>query len=544
MKKKLSKQKRRLFATIAASLLALSIVVFSVFTVIMYNAEKDKLFSGTSSNMYEISRTVRESYSSPNNYGYKEFMLNSLLTSMWYNEGNENFYVIDSEGTTIIDSRNTISVNFEDTERIQVYGSIYKDAFRKSMTDEQYNKINDYLNREPLDSGEYYDLVCTEYYLNDYDIIPATVEIVLTEDDNDWYAQDTVIETFNLSPVIPSSVIYCKSYDGCRNTIDAEWIFNKEDIFAEFDRYKENITERHYLDKIPFFYTEPFTYIYYTNDYITTDFEYDEFGDTVTTSHCTIYYVQKINVLESCFNTILMMLIYTFIVFVIVGIIISAILWRTLKKQIIQENKLRTVTNAMAHELKTPLFIIGGYSENLAENINNDKRVHYAKVIAEQTVSMNELVSKMLDYSKLDSASFNLNLEKFNIAELASEILEGYMIYKINLECKNDVYIKADKRLIKCVVENLIDNAIKYTTDINDVTVTVTDKSFAVSNPCPPMLKDDIDKMWQPYHRDTEHNEINGHGLGLAIVKNILELHKFKHNASYSNNKITFKFYF
>ena len=146
-------------------------------------------------------------------------------------------------------------------------------------------------------------------------------------------------------------------------------------------------------------------------------------------------------------------------------IILGVVMWRNLKKQIEQENRLRTVTNSMAHQLKTPLFIIGGYAENLAEDVNTDKRTHYAQVITEQINSMNEMVCKMLDYSKLDSESFNLNIERFELTALVKEICDSYNLDASQVDCKDGVFIEADKRLIKSVAENLIENAVKYTAD-------------------------------------------------------------------------------
>ena len=281
----------------------------------------------------------------------------------------------------------------------------------------------------------------------------------------------------------------------------------------------------------------PFTYIYSNWEQMSVK-PYDS-EETISFS-CN--YARKFNVLESCSYKLIFMLLFILVVFLITGVIIGAVTWQTLKKQIEQENRLRTVTNAMAHELKTPLFIISGYSENLEENINTDKRAHYCEVINEQTRSMNMLVSKMLDYSKLDSASFNLNIQKFSLTQLTSKILESYMLYDIKLESGGDVNIKADKKLIRCVIENLVDNAVKYTTDINEISVKITDKSFSVSNPCEELTKDEIKDMWQPYHRKAEHNNIEGHGLGLAMVKNILDLHKFKSGAKYMDGTITFYF--
>ncbi len=550
MKKKLLKQKRKLFVTVALCLFALSIIVFSVFSVIIYNNEKELIKSETGNITNDLFR-----YS--NNWSGDGFGINNLFFPFVENE-NVDIRITDENDNLIASNHNALPTTFTNETKEEIYGCIIFDNFRKSMTDEQYNTIIDYSSKEPTADGKYYLLVCTEFYESSGVLYPKTIEIVQSEESNDWYAQDEVIEHFELDPVLGNNATQYKAPGDMRNIIPFDFVMGKyehnnviDEITPHLEKHLNDYIYSYYppVEYTKLHYIKPFTYIYYTTGSISfSPYEYEENSEFSENEETLITYnvtfAQRFNVLESCFDTILMILIYIIVVFIVVGIIISAILWKSLRKQIEQENRLRTVTNAMAHELKTPLFITGGYAESLMENINNDKRVHYAKVINEQTVSMNELVAKMLDYSKLDSANFTLRLETFSLTELTKEILDSYIIYDIHLECEKDVSITADKRLIKSVIENFIENAIKYTTDINDITVSISDKCFAVSNPCEPVTKNDINNMWQPYHREADHSDKKGHGLGLAIVKNILDLHKFKHNATYSDDKITFKFFF
>lgn len=430
------------------------------------------------------------------------------------------------------------------------------------MTDTQYSEITEYLTKKNAGNGEYYELLCSEYYIDKSYLQPKSVEIVQTSADNDWYVQDKVIKHYELKPTLADekAELY-KLTEMHRNVIDDDFVFGNYKASTALDEYSDYIMDNYYTDENGISvlkedvvstyeinrYGEyevhtivsvaPFTYIYSDWEQMSVK-PYD--SDENLSYICN--YARKFNVLESCSDKLIFMLVFILVVFMITGVIIGAVTWRTLKKQIEQENRLRTVTNAMAHELKTPLFIISGYSENLEENINTDKKTHYCEVISEQTRSMNMLVSKMLDYSKLDSASFNLNIQKFSLTQLTNKILETFIIYDIKLECDGDVNIKADKKLMKSVIENLVDNAVKYTTDINDISIKITSKSFSISNPCEELTKEEIKNMWQPYHRKAEHNNIEGHGLGLAMVKNILDLHKFKSGAKYSDGKITFYF--
>lgn len=583
MKKKLSKQKRRLFISIAASMLVLSIIVYAVFAVTTYYSELDLLTSNSASSFHQA--TINMQNYTNRNWGY--YLLNKKYTSEFKElesgfSADEQIIITNNEnGAILCQTENAVSVEFQgereektvdentSEEIVEIIdyesgtGCIEYERFKSSMSDSQFNEITEFLTKKNVGNDEYYELLCSEYYVDKGHIQPKSVEIVQTCENNDWYVQDKVIKHFELKPTLEdkeSKLYHCQNMH--RNVIDDDFVFGKYRMSTALDEYYQYVEDKYYTDSngivVPNdsagytsyqidmfgeckFYTSlrvaPFTYIYSNCEQMSVK-PYDS-EETISFS-CN--YARKFNVLESCSDKLIFMLLFILVVFLITGVIIGAVTWQTLKKQIEQENRLRTVTNAMAHELKTPLFIISGYSENLEENINTDKRTHYCEIINEQTRSMNMLVSKMLDYSKLDSASFNLNIQKFSLTQLTSKILESYIIYDIKLESNGDVNIKADKKLIRSVIENLVDNAVKYTTDINEITVKITSKSFSVSNPCEELTKDEIKDMWQPYHRKAEHNNIEGHGLGLAMVKNILDLHKFKSGAKYMDGTITFYF--
>lgn len=586
MKKKLFKQKRKLFICISVSMFVLSIIVYAVFAFTTYYSELDLLTSNSASSFHQ-STVNMQNYSSGN---WGNYLLNRKYNEE-FKDVSDNFYADEqikitdnNTGAILCQTGNAVSVAFEgdiehtgdetseNDDSIEIivksyvtgFGCIEFEHFKNSMTDTQYKEITDYLTKKNTGDGKYYELLCTEYYIDKSYLQPKSVEIVQTSEDNDWYVQDKVIKHYELKPTLADekAELYCQT-EMHRNVINDDFVFGKYKASTALDEYYDFVTDNYKVDgndistqkegTVEIYETNmygeyevhtvlnvaPFTYIYSNWEQMSVK-PYD--SDENISFICN--YARKFNVLESCSNKLIFMLVFILSVFLITGVIIGAITWRTLKKQIEQENRLRTVTNSMAHELKTPLFIISGYSENLEENVNTDKRTHYCEVINEQTRSMNVLVSKMLDYSKLDSASFNLNIQKFSLTQLTMKIIEKYMIYDIKLESENEVNIKADKKLITSVIENFVDNAVKYTTDINEIRIKITDKSFSISNPCEEITTEEIKNMWQPYHRKAEHNGIEGHGLGLAIVKNILDLHKYKSDAKYYDGKITFYFYF
>ena len=560
MKKKLKKQKFRLFLGITLSMFLLSIIVFITIAINILNTEKEKLESDTYAEFTNIADNV--THWSENLYSMPD--TDSFINDRQISGGSDRAHIRvsdvtdtnDSTENIIAETKNAISVDFYDKEKVSYYGLINFDDLRDNLTKEQYETICDYLSRNTTANGEQYILVCTEFFYNGGTILPNVIEILLTKPENDWYIQDTVIERYVLNPDVLSSYTLCKAPEDLRNVIFKEFVLGEYEVvrylddvdkfWATFDSYEYYTTHR----EGPFpLKTGLFTYLVYYNDYksgykyyVSDPYDTEIIGTSEPYAY-DISYAKEINVLNGSIDTIIVMFIYIFILFSIVGVIIGAISWHTLKKQIEQEQRLRTVTNAMAHELKTPLFIIGGYCDNLMENINTDKHEHYAYVISQQTQEMNELVVKMLGYSKLDSSNFKPEMETFDIIGLTRGLVENYEFYNIDFEYDKKMNITADKKLITSVIENLLDNAIKYTTDIEQIKVSIKNGKFTVSNPCKELTKKDIEDMWQPYYRNADNSDKEGYGLGLAIVKSVFEMHGIKYRAEYSDGIISFEFH-
>lgn len=542
MKNKFKKQKRKLFSIITVGLLVLSIAMSSIFAALIYSNHQQVLYYQAAVQFNVFLRptltytNVQEVADYSINLNHKEE--SNVQVIVQYLDTGE----IYSQTRNCL-PRTIFSWELDDEE--YEIGFIEYDNFRASMTDEQYKKISDYLLTE-LDSGEknhdlYYDLFCSEFYYQGTEIIPKKLEILKVNYDNDAHkTTEAPVESFELNPTHNKSTKLYKTDNILRTNIEKDFFlgkYEKTDLLSEIENVVPIQISEHEGDP-PVYFTDLFEFVLcHTEDVeIITD-DGNKFTVTAT-------YLEKVNTIEGCIGEILMMCGFVFYICAIAGVIIGAVLWKTMKKQIEQEERLRTVTNSMAHQLKTPLFVIGGYAENLAENVSTDKRTHYAQVITEQTKAMNEMVSKMLDYSRLDSESFTLNVERFELTATVKEILESFKLDDSQLKCDSEVYIEADKKLIKNAIENLIDNAVKYSTDTSKISIIIKENSISVENPYKAVTAKEIEDMWKPYYRSTEKEKAEGHGLGLAIVKNILDLHKFKYNASYSDGNIIFSFDF
>ena len=206
----------------------------------------------------------------------------------------------------------------------------------------------------------------------------------------------------------------------------------------------------------------------------------------------------------------------------------------------------RNMTSALAHDLKTPLTAIMGYSENLKSNVHSEKRDYYADAVIENVRYMNEIITGTLELAKIEEQNTKLNKTEVDMVVLANELIEKYkadfedrgIAVSVNGKCT----VKADRNLISRAVENLVSNAVKYTSDGGRVEITADDKCFSISNSCAADLKGGTENFCKVFGKaDTSRSNRSGVGIGLAMVHNIVTLHKFKFEASASGGKFTAK---
>lgn len=194
----------------------------------------------------------------------------------------------------------------------------------------------------------------------------------------------------------------------------------------------------------------------------------------------------------------------------------------------------------VSHDLRNPLAIINGYIETLqikGETISSEEREKYLKIIGASTDKLSQLVSDLFDLSKLESGQMTLKLERMKIQELLYdsslkyELLAQSKDIKIKTQiCQNLPLVKADLYLMDRVIQNLLDNAVKYTPEKGEILIDACESDGGVSikirNSGSGIPQKDLDSIFDRYYMiDKERKGIEGSGLGLAIVKRILEVH-------------------
>ena len=193
----------------------------------------------------------------------------------------------------------------------------------------------------------------------------------------------------------------------------------------------------------------------------------------------------------------------------------------------------------ISHDLRTPLSIIQGYIETLQmkdEDLTKQQRLDYLKTINSSGERLSKLISQLFEYSKLEANQIEPQNEPFLISELANDIRRNYMVLakqkNIDLKLKMDKGIPlvfADISLVERAIQNLMDNALKFTPKNGKVTVQIAhnnnDVEITIKDSGPGIKKENQGLIFERYRQTKTGKQKEGAGLGLAIVKKIVELH-------------------
>ncbi|WP_433772348.1 ATP-binding protein [Bacillus wiedmannii] len=201
----------------------------------------------------------------------------------------------------------------------------------------------------------------------------------------------------------------------------------------------------------------------------------------------------------------------------------------------------------VTHELKTPIALVKAYSIGMKDGLDDGT---YVDTIIKQTDQISNLIEELLRFSKLERDVFQK--EEFPIEPLVQSIIDKHKIElkskEINLQVNynvGDAIVYGDLNKMRMVFQNLISNAIKYTTNQN-IIITLEDRNesvhFQIQNGINTESIKDIDKIWEPFYvlESSRSKEKSGTGLGLAIVKSILERHGFEYGVSIIDEEIQF----
>ncbi len=202
------------------------------------------------------------------------------------------------------------------------------------------------------------------------------------------------------------------------------------------------------------------------------------------------------------------------------------------KMRTIEEMKDDFVSN-MTHELKTPIAI--AYSANdalLNYDTTNDqqKKVTYLRIANKQLKRLGELVENILAMSMEGQKTMTLKPETILLRPFVEEIaaahhMRGEKQITIHVDVENDVSVESDKAHLSNILNNLIDNAIKYSGDSVEITICGNGKEISVADNGIGIPAKYIPFLFNKFYRVHRGNrqDVRGYGIGLYYVKNMLE---------------------
>ncbi|AXY75353.1 sensor histidine kinase [Paraflavitalea soli] len=195
----------------------------------------------------------------------------------------------------------------------------------------------------------------------------------------------------------------------------------------------------------------------------------------------------------------------------------------------------------VSHDLRTPLSIMQGYVETLTMKkgqLTEAEKDKYLSVVFDSSRKLSVLVEQLFQYAKLEANLITPQKESFLIDELASDILAAYQLkakernIRVQMEASGNLPpVFADIALTERVLQNLLDNAFKFTPDDGAVTIQLIQTSegvkVQVADTGIGIAAEEQAFIFERYRQFADQSAPKkGMGIGLAIVKKILELHQ------------------
>jgi signal transduction histidine kinase len=205
-----------------------------------------------------------------------------------------------------------------------------------------------------------------------------------------------------------------------------------------------------------------------------------------------------------------------------------------------ESDKLKTsFLNNINHEIRTPLNGIIGFTNLITEpDLNNEQRVDYGKMIVSSSEQLLSIISNIIDISKIKTGQVKLRTEHVSVNELFYSIYLHYLplakeknlLFKaVPVEAGVDDIIFTDKSALKQILENLLNNAFKFTKkgSVKMLCIKSDDHAtFCVEDTGPGMDLSLHEKIFEHFYKFENENErfLPGTGLGLSISKSLAEL--------------------
>ena len=227
---------------------------------------------------------------------------------------------------------------------------------------------------------------------------------------------------------------------------------------------------------------------------------------------------------------------FSIILLLLIGIMVYIYRTILMKRRIEEEAnkaKLQFFTN-ISHELRTPLTLIADPVNYIIhdDNLNSQQR-SMLQIVQRNVLVLTQLVSEILDFRKVQNGKMELRLSDFNLAESMKQWIKLFCVsaqkkhIAISMDAPDTIMLRADQDKIERICYNLLSNALKYTSEGGEITLTAKEEGGRVmisvaDNGCG-ISSDELPYIFDRFYQ--AKNAGRGTGIGLAIVKASTELH-------------------
>lgn len=193
----------------------------------------------------------------------------------------------------------------------------------------------------------------------------------------------------------------------------------------------------------------------------------------------------------------------------------------------------------LSHDLKTPLAVIKGYSEGIADGLFDGpkKRKEALDVIVQKATSLESMVDELVNFVKMNESDWNANMANKDL----KEFLESFATYikptceifnremEASIQIPSGVTVKMDEQMLSRALGNIFSNAIRYSNpkttvfldarmEKDSAVITITDQGIGIT-------QEDAGQVFKLFYRGTRSRREQGHGIGLSVAKTATDIH-------------------
>ena len=222
----------------------------------------------------------------------------------------------------------------------------------------------------------------------------------------------------------------------------------------------------------------------------------------------------------------------TFLLLIVVG---AVVVFRAVRRQFKQSQQQQNFMMALTHELKTPIAVAKLNLETLQKHkLSEEQQQQLISNTLQEAGRLNTLCNNLLLTSKIEAGDYRLTTEKIDIAELVTESVNDFKMRfpkrNIHLTAGRDIYLTGDRLLLQMAINNLLDNAIKYSGKEGKIEIDLKQNEhikLLIKDEGKGVPDDEKNKIFNKFYRvgNLYTKEARGTGLGLYLTKKIVEQH-------------------